>query len=288
MDEFEYSEQQRSDAVRRWLRENGLAVSLGMLCGTSMVCGWVFYKDYRDTQAEAASPIFSELMEKMSVAPVDQEQVGSLAKKLREEYTSTTYAQLAALAEAKAAVVAEDFDAAAEHLQWVIEQSDSTALQHLARLRLARLRLYGGEAGEARQLLEGAPEAMRGAYYQEVLGDLLRREGKVEEARQAYRAALDQSTEGSKAWIQPKLDNLGSHPVAPTAAPDTAPDTVPDTALDTAPEEQAPEEQAMEEQAPEEQAPEEQAVEEQAMEEQVMEEQTMDISLETESPEDSR
>ncbi len=209
MDSFEYSEQQREEAVRRWLRENGVAVSLGVLCGTGLICGWVLHKSHQNRQAEAASPIFSELLKQGQASEIDQEQVRGLSGKLREEYGSTTYAVLAALVEAKAAVVAEDLEKAGAHLQWVIDNGESPALQNLARLRLTRLHLYDGREAEARRLLKAVPEKMRGSLYHELLGDLLRREDKPAAAREAYQAALEQGIEGRESWLQPKLDAVG-------------------------------------------------------------------------------
>ncbi len=90
-----------------------------------------------------------------------------------------------------------------------MEHADSAALRDLARLRLARALAADGRQQEALEQLDDG-----GAYagqMAELRADLLLELGREEEARSAYRAALNQNdiTPTQRELIQIKLDDLG-------------------------------------------------------------------------------
>jgi predicted negative regulator of RcsB-dependent stress response len=87
---------------------------------------------------------------------------------------------------------AEDGDTknARAQLAWAAEKSSDASLRDLARLRLAGLMLDDKAYDEALQELNKEPEPGFVARYAELKGDVYAAQGKKDEARTAYAAAL--------------------------------------------------------------------------------------------------
>jgi predicted negative regulator of RcsB-dependent stress response len=81
----------------------------------------------------------------------------------------------------------------------------------VAQLRLAAVRLDEQRYDDALAALgEKHPESFDGLYA-DLRGDVLVAQGKIEEARAAYRQALEKLPPGSGSWrlVQAKLDGIG-------------------------------------------------------------------------------
>jgi predicted negative regulator of RcsB-dependent stress response len=119
---------------------------------------------------------------------------------------------MAALQIAKANVDAGDRAAARAQLRWVIDKSGHAELVQIARLRLAGVLLDEKAYEEALKALAGdVPEALAAAFADR-RGDVLMAAGKADDARSAYREALDRAgpQHPLRPVIQLKLDALPS------------------------------------------------------------------------------
>lgn len=208
------SEQEQIDAIKKWMRENGLAVFVGVAVGFGGLWGWQAWQDFIDRRAEQASTLYNQIlinMDNAQTANVDQ-----FADELVEKYAMTSYASLAALAAAKVAAVDSRYDASKERLQWVIDNSQQAELLPLAKLRLARLMLMEENVEEAAALIEATEfPASYTARVAELQGDLHVLKGETEQASVAYQTAISaQIPAQNREMIQIKLDALS--PVAET------------------------------------------------------------------------
>lgn len=202
------TEEEQLEAIKRWWRENGVGVILGVVVGLGGLAAWKGWTWYQNEQAMAASAIYDEVT--TALGNDDRGAVTEGATTLRDEYGGTTYGALGALAAARAAVEADDLEAASEWLRWAVDEGSGADVPHLARVRLARVTAAAGNPDEALSLIEGEAPAGYGGLFAEVRGDILAEQGEREAAIEAYRAALEASGPVSdRALVQRKLNFLG-------------------------------------------------------------------------------
>ncbi len=183
------TEEEQVEALKRWWSENGKSIVAGAALGILALVGWRGWTWHQETQALEASALYEQVSARIQDG--DREALMSAAEQLRDDYGSTTYAALGALAAARAAVDAGEPDAAAEWLRWAMENAGDAKLEYLARARLARVEAANGRVDEGLALLDVDPPAAWGGLYGEIRGDLLIEQGDREAAVEAYRAALD-------------------------------------------------------------------------------------------------
>ncbi|MCG8435575.1 MAG: tetratricopeptide repeat protein, partial [Gammaproteobacteria bacterium] len=179
----------------------------GLVLGAAAVFGWREWQAYQIVRAEQASSIYEEMWAAYDGS--DTEAAAALVSELKNDYAATPYGVLAAFAAAKAAVEAEDFTAAVEELRWAMSHSDDDAMRLVARLRLGRTMLAGGQAAEVPALLDAVNPGAFAPLYNELKGDAYVALGDVESARAAYQEALT-AVDGESVdteLIQMKIDN---------------------------------------------------------------------------------
>lgn len=208
MDIYE-SEKEQIEAIKKWWKENGRAVVVGLALGLGAVFGWTYWQSYQANQAEQVSLLYTRLI---NLASGDQlTEVRQEAENLIREYPTSGYAPLAALILARAAFQQQEADEAKRHLRWTMEQASRKELQMVARLRLARVLLGEGDYEGALGLLDGVDPGSFRAGYEELRGDVLLAQGHRDRARSAYKAALANigPVGENRQRIQMKLDDLG-------------------------------------------------------------------------------
>lgn len=219
------SEEEQIEAIKKWWRENGPAVIIGVFVGFGALFGWQGWQNYQNTRAELASSIYSNIIVSLEAADSadNSASIEISVDELQQEYAGTPYAALASLAGAKAAVQRDDLVTAKSMLQWVAENADQPELANIARLRLARLYIVEAEWDAAAGLLNrGYPESFS-ASVDELLGDLYAAQGNTAEARQAYDRALSAEVPATnRELIQIKRDAL-TETVADPAAEEAEP-----------------------------------------------------------------
>jgi predicted negative regulator of RcsB-dependent stress response len=142
----------------------------------------------------------------------DIERIKRAATDLEDKYGRTAYGQMSALVASRVLYDAGDLAAAKSQLQWAIDHGDE-AYSHLARVRLAGVLLDEKAYDKGLALLKDEPPAAFVALYADRRGDLLAAQDKRDDARTAYRKALDKLGQDEPAMrqiIQFKLDALGT------------------------------------------------------------------------------
>lgn len=202
-----YTDQDESEALKRWWQENGRAAIAGLVLGVGAVLGWQAWGGYRESVAEEASQHYQTVLSALQQG--SPEAARDEARILREDYAGSPYAAAAALALAAQAANREDLEAAAAQLEWVAEQASEPAVRELASLRLAQVLFARGQPEAALQRLDGLSEASA-PRAEELRGDILRAQGDLAGAATAYRNAqvASFSTGREDPWLQMKLDDL--------------------------------------------------------------------------------
>ena len=120
------------------------------------------------------------------------EYTADLAQQLADKHPQSFAASDAALAAAQAAFDAGDLAAAQSRLEWVMKNGRDEH-RGIARLRLASVLLDQKKPAEALSTLESNTDEAYGALVADLRGDILFAQGKVDEARAAYKLALDRA-----------------------------------------------------------------------------------------------
>ncbi len=204
------TEQEQVEALKKWWRENAVAVIGGVVLGLGAAFAVWAWRDYHKNQAIQASAEYDQLMG--DVRRGAEQEALERSGRIMSEYGGTPYAVFAALASARLALDNGDNAAARKQLEWALAHASEPAVQQLARLRLARVMLDQGDAEAALKLINNAEAGGFRADYDAVLGDIYLVLKQMEQARSAYQKALQAMPAGSEqaALIQMKLDDLGT------------------------------------------------------------------------------
>lgn len=182
---LQLSDDEQSERIKTWWKENGTSVIAGAVLGIAVIVGVNYWRSYTAEQAEAAAALYDRLLAGGDDASADA------GRTLLDEYSGTPYAGKAALLLAKQAFENGDPNQAVKHLEWALAEAPDPADRKVARLRLARVALSRGDPEQAGNLLS---EMQSGGYeseYRELLGDIAMARNDPATARTEYEAALD-------------------------------------------------------------------------------------------------
>ncbi len=208
------TEEQQVEAIKRWWKENGIAVIAGLVIGLVAIFGWRAWGDYKDSNAAEASALYGEFQ--ISLNANNQESITALQQKFMTDYASTPYASLVSLAMAKKAVEDKNTSAAKTSLQWVLDNAKQAQIKHTARIRLIALLINDKEYEAALALINVKQTGGYAGIYNELRGDLLLAQGDVAAAHNAYDKALQSEglSSASREIISAKLSDTSSSPIA--------------------------------------------------------------------------
>jgi predicted negative regulator of RcsB-dependent stress response len=228
------SEKEQVERLRQWWRDNGWFLVGGAALGGLALLGWNQYVAYQARTAEKAAAVYESIQQ--AIAAPNLEQASALLKQMRADYPSAAYTHQASLAVARAEVIT-DPQRAAEDLRYTMENSKDAELAMIARLRLARVLAYREEYAEALATLTVDQPGKFAGRINEIKGDIFVAQGKFEEARAAYLAAMVASGAEvlDRSYLQMKLADLPTSPTAPPAAEQTAAPTPAEPAKPTSP-----------------------------------------------------
>lgn len=195
-------EHEQGERVRAWLRNNGLALIVGIILGLGAIFGWKWWQQERQDQRVAAGAAYQATVQAIAAGDLD-----AAAPKVAA-LDARPYSTLGALHLAKAQVDAGRPEAAIETLRDA--SADDPALARVVQLRLARLYVDAGRAEEALSLLADAeqPAAL------ELKGDAEVALGRRDAARASYERALSGLDAGApqRQLLEIKLVAAGGTP----------------------------------------------------------------------------
>ncbi|MDR1228665.1 MAG: tetratricopeptide repeat protein [Azoarcus sp.] len=186
---YDLEEQEQIAQIKAWWEQYGnrtVTVLLAVAIGFAV---WTGLRRYQDGNAAEAGGGYAELQQAAAVA--DAQRTRELAGRLIDKYDGTIQAQLGVLLSAKVQFQKNEFDNASSQLEWAASKGKEPALRELARLRLATVLLQKGDFDGALSRLQPVPEGAWLARFEDLRGDVLAAQGKLDEARAAWRVALD-------------------------------------------------------------------------------------------------
>jgi predicted negative regulator of RcsB-dependent stress response len=220
------TDEEKAEAIKKWWKENGVAVITGVAVGLAAIFGWRAWTGYQERLGQQASLAFEELLitvnQATAVSPETETETETeiegenpllivareQSTRLNDDFRATPYAFLAQLAMAKVYNDQGDLGAAADALQAAIKQAPTPLLETLAALRLTRVLVAAGDHQAADKLINtyGRDEAFA-ADFAALRGDLALTEERFAEARAAYEQALAGHA-GAAGLIRLKLQEL--------------------------------------------------------------------------------
>lgn len=200
------TEEQRLEALKRWWRENGQSIIIGLIFGIAVILGWNFWQGHKKSQAEQASALYSQLIQAIKEDKKDSAE--KMAERIKEQYPKTQYAAYSGLMLAKLKVQLGDV-AKAQAILKEIAAGKNMELSNIAKIRQVRLMLASGEYEQGLKLINDVDPATSGGFsgnYDELVGDLYVALDRLDLARSSYQKALESGYKSP--LLQFKIDDL--------------------------------------------------------------------------------
>lgn len=204
------TEQEQIELIKRWIKQYSGVVLGGIVLAIAISSGWNYWREHQIQKLDKASALFDEMSAMRQQN--DTQNVNAKATKLYTDYPKTPYGQLAALMLAREDVAEKDYDSAQRHLNWVIDNSNVTAIRQIARLRLSRLLIAINKPSDSIKLLSTVDDKTFAGLIDEVRGDAYVKMNNVDAARTAYKQALAElpNADTVRPTLQMKYDNLST------------------------------------------------------------------------------
>ncbi|MBP0599599.1 tetratricopeptide repeat protein [Herbaspirillum sp. LeCh32-8] len=206
---YDLEEQEQLDSIKAWWAKYGNLVTWLVIIALAAYAGWTGWNTYQGRQAAQASVLYEE--QQKSLAAKDNAKVQRAAADIQDKFSGTAYAEMSALVAAKSAFDANDGETAKKQLQWVVDHGRGAEYKAIAAVRLAGVLLDAKAYDEALKVLSGDFPAQFAGAVADRKGDVLLAQGKRDDARAAYKLALEktESKDPGRQLIQIKLDAIG-------------------------------------------------------------------------------
>ncbi|CAD9226043.1 putative membrane protein [Burkholderia cenocepacia] len=205
-----HDEQESIESLKAWWARWGNLTTWIVLAALVVAAGFNGWNYWQRRQAAEASGLYEQVQK--AAAANDKATMARAAADMEDKFGSTPYAQMTALAAAKTLYAAGDAAGAKGQLQWAVDHAKDDEYKQIAKLRLASLLLDEKAYDAGLALLSGTPvDAFKGLVADR-RGDLLAAQGKTDDARAAYKLALDglsKDDQSARQLVQFKLDALG-------------------------------------------------------------------------------
>lgn len=206
---YDLEEQEQLDSIKAWWAKYGNLVTWALIIALAAYAAWTGWNTYQAHQSGQASVLYEE--QQKSFAAKDNAKVQRAASDIQDKFSGTAYAEMSALVAARSAFDANDIETAKKQLQWVIDHGRGKEYKAIAAVRLAGVLLDAKSYDEALKLLSADYPAQFAGAIADRKGDVLLAQGKRDEARAAYKLALEKSDakDPGRQLIQIKLDAIG-------------------------------------------------------------------------------
>ena len=206
---YDFEEQERIAAMKAWWEDNARWVYASIAVVVVAVAGWRGWDYWNRVQGEEAAAISQEIAKSRG----DAKKTADLSQVLADKYPGTFYASEAALIAARAAFDAGDLEGARKRLEWVVKNGRAEH-KGVARLRLAAVLLDQKKPKEALEVLDQNADPAFAALNADLRGDIHFSQGRLDEARAAYKLAIEKSDARSptRNLTELKLGALGGTP----------------------------------------------------------------------------
>ncbi len=200
------SEEEQLAQLKSWWQSYGWWLLGAIVLGL----GGYFALDYMRKSTKAHNAAASEVFERYQENSADEAAAKPLLARLDGEYAGTPYHLLSLLARAQLAADSDDIEGAVSFYEAAVASAEVEHLTDVARLRLARSQ----QALERSDAAFATLAAVKGEGYRslvaELKGDILRTQGKTDEAREAYAAAVEAEGDEPRTLLAMKLADLSA------------------------------------------------------------------------------
>ena len=207
-DDIFLSPEEQDERAKKWLKENGLAIGIGIALGFGAIFGYNQYQDSIQKNAESASSLFSSALTLFSDSK--NADIDTQLTELKDKHPSSTYASKVVLMKASQ-LANTDLSAAYTELEWVVNNAPEKGLVHTARIRQIKINITQGQLDKAKSLAEPASFDGFESHYKELLGDIAALQNAPDKASDYYQASIEalSASEGAYSRVLGlKLDRL--------------------------------------------------------------------------------
>jgi predicted negative regulator of RcsB-dependent stress response len=207
---LDLEEQEQVAELKAWWKQHGGMITAVIVAAALGFSGWQGWRLWQQNQAANAAGLYDVLARGAETG--DAKAMRDAAGTLVESYPRTLYASMGALTAARFFFDRNDLKSAKIQLQWVVDNSSSDEMRDLGRLRLAAVLLDEKSLDEALRLLNVAHAPAFEAQYAAMRGDVLVAKQQNEDARAAYKLALEKAGKQDAAFretVRMRLDALG-------------------------------------------------------------------------------
>ena len=212
MNEYE-TEEQQIEALKKWWKENGTSLIVGLFVGVSALFGWRYYVEQNNAHYVIASDLYMQVLQGANSGAIDERTI-DIHNQLVNAYSDTPYASLASLALAKTEYEKDNSDGAVAQLELAVKHASDEVIKQVANLRLVRVYIEQQKYDEAMAILNMKHAAAYDAQYEELKGDVYNAQGDIAQARLAYDKAIELQGITASKWLRLKRQNLGQAPSA--------------------------------------------------------------------------
>ncbi|MBB2929519.1 YfgM family protein [Paraburkholderia silvatlantica] len=205
-----HDEQESIESFKAWWAQWGNATTWVVLIVLLALAAWNGWNFWQRRQAAEAAVLYDQVQQAANGS--DKAMLTRVASDMEDRFGGTAYAQMTALGVAKALYMAGDTAGAKAQLQWAADHAKDDEFRQIAKLRLASLLLDEKAYDQGLALIPQPDSGPFKGIVADGRGDLLAAAGKRDDARAAYKLALDslpKSDASERQLIQFKLDALG-------------------------------------------------------------------------------
>jgi len=201
LDDFEQAE-----VVKKWLRENGPALAVGLVLGLGGLFGYNYWKTSQAQQSLQTAIDYETVAAQLAT---DDETTVDDLKIFEDAHGNHAYTGMLSLQMAKNAVDQNNYEQAIVLLGKAAQNAKPESLKTIAKLRLARVYLQTVQLDKASETLTQVSDSNFDGIKANIQGDILQAKGDKAGARAAYQQALDNlQAGGDRNLLEMKINDL--------------------------------------------------------------------------------
>jgi predicted negative regulator of RcsB-dependent stress response len=201
---YDFEEQERIAELKGWWEDNRWYVLGAIVAAVLAFLGFRGYQYWTASRADDAAAMYA------AAAKEPKEQQRAAFDGLVAKHPGSFFASEAQLVIAKERFEAGDFAEARKRLEWVVDKGVDEH-RGIARVRLAAVLLEEKKYAEALSTLDANKDEAFAAIAADLRGDIMLAQGRIDEARAAYKTAAEKADARSpvKQIAETKLNALG-------------------------------------------------------------------------------
>lgn len=206
---LDLEEQEQLDELKHFWNQWGNLITWFLIAVFGSFAAWNGWQYWQRNQAVKASVLHEEV--ERAAAGGDLGRLEQSLKDMRDRFGGTTYAQQSGLLAARVFQEKGKPEAAQAALEAVAKDASDEGYQAVARLRLAAMLVEAGKHDEALKQLSGELPGEFAALAADRRGDILKLQGKKDEAKAEYTQAWKAFAPDTeyRALVEVKLTALG-------------------------------------------------------------------------------